>query len=59
VRVLTILISPVLTNGSQTIIKQMRFTPEQLSFENIKKYEILFGHQVVKEFAPIYVRYNI
>jgi methionyl-tRNA synthetase len=56
---ITILLSPVLTNGTKKIVEQMNFNTKMLKFSNILKFDLLNNHKISEKTEPIYMRIEI
>jgi methionyl-tRNA synthetase len=55
-RTITVLLTPVLTNGTKQFIDQLCFTASQLTFADLLDFTKIDGHCVAKTSTPIYNR---
>jgi methionyl-tRNA synthetase len=56
IRVISIYLSPILTNGVKLINEQMLFSNKHLQIENVDNFDILDNHKILEINKPIYLR---
>jgi methionyl-tRNA synthetase len=55
---LTSLLQPILTSGTQEMIKQLKLTKSLLEFHSLNNYELLDNHKIGSS-TPIYNRIEV
>ncbi|MDR3329730.1 MAG: methionine--tRNA ligase [Mycoplasmataceae bacterium] len=58
IRILTSLLQPILTSGTQEMIKQLKLTKSLLEFHSLNNYELLDNHKIGSS-TPIYNRIEV